>query len=276
MKAIILAAGQGNRLLPLTKDTPKCLLNISGTSILEYQLVTLASCGINDVVIIGGFRMDKLSDYAHRYAAIHGLNLKLKMINNTEYYQTNNLYSLWLARNEMTTDFLVINGDNVFERNALIKVMKHSQTEATVAIHRQFRYDNEDMKVRIQGPQVVEISKSIDNFAAHGESIGLRAFRHTGVEAFRQAVIETNNEDENRQAFFVKAIQRMIDRGHQVGYVDVSEYKYGELDFPGDLVTLEKEMAPLMLRNLVHYSNPASLYARTLRSLPQINVKKAG
>ena len=64
MKAIILAAGQGKRLLPLTQDTPKTLLNISGTTSLEYQLVTLASCKVKEVVLVGGFRVDKLKDYA--------------------------------------------------------------------------------------------------------------------------------------------------------------------------------------------------------------------
>lgn len=268
MKAIILAAGQGSRLLPLTKETPKCLLNISGTTILEYQLVTLHSVGIKDVVLIGGFRVDKLRDYALRYVAAHGLDLRIKVINNREYDVTNNLYSLWLAREEMTTDFVVINGDNVFDRKALQKVIRQSDQSASVAIHRNPSYDNEDMKIRLVGGQVVEISKQIDNFEAHGESIGLRAFRGAGVLAFRYGLDMAMVEDVKRKSFFVKAIQHMIDAGHRVGYVDVTEYKYGELDFPEDLKALEVEMSSMMKQAIM-------MYTPALQNEPVAKLKRA-
>ncbi len=275
MKAIILAAGQGKRLLPLTQDTPKTLLNISGTTILEYQLVTLASCNVKEVVLVGGFRVDKLKDYAERYIALHGLDLKLKVINNKDYAITNNLYSLWLAKDEMTSDFLVINGDNVFDRRAIVKMIQQKDITAAVAIHKNPSYDDEDMKVRIVGSNVVEISKGIDNLAASGESIGLRLFRGKGVAAFKYAMDLAMIEDVRRNAFFVRAIQHMIDMGHNVGYVEVTEYKYGELDFFEDLKSLEVEMAGMMKQTIMMHTNPASLYAISLQPYRASGMKKA-
>jgi choline kinase len=275
MKAIILAAGQGKRLLPLTQDTPKTLLNISGMTILEYQLVTLASCNVKEVVLIGGFRVDKLKSYAERYIALHGLDLNLKVINNKDYAITNNLYSLWLAKDEMNSDFLVINGDNVFDRRAIVKALQQKDVTAAVAIHKNPSYDDEDMKVRITGSNVVEISKGIDNLQASGESIGLRLFRGKGVAAFKYAMDLAMIEDVNRNAFFVRAIQHMIDMGHNVGYVEVTEYKYGELDFFEDLKNLEVDMAGMMKQTILMHTNPASLYAISLQPYRASGMKKA-
>ena len=275
MKAIILAAGQGKRLLPLTQDTPKTLLNISGTTILEYQLVTLASCNVKEVVLVGGFRVDKLKDYADRYIALHGLDLKLKVINNKDYAITNNLYSLWLAKDEMTSDFLVINGDNVFDRRAIVKMIQQKDITAAVAIHKNPSYDDEDMKVRIAGSNVVEISKGIDNLAASGESIGLRLFRGKGVAAFKYALDMAMIEDVKRNAYFVRAIQHMIDMGHNVGFADVTEFKYGELDFFEDLKNLEIEMSGMMKQSIMMHTNPASLYAISLQPYRSAGMKKA-
>lgn len=276
MKAFILAAGQGSRLLPLTSETPKTLLNVGGTTILEYQLVTLASCGIREVVLIGGFRMDKLQDAARRYAAVHGLDLTLKFVYNSEYDVTNNLFSLWLARQEMTGDFVVINGDNVFDRRALQRAMTQRESSVVLAIHQNAEYDDEDMKVRIAGTRVTEISKQIDNHLASGESIGLRVFHGNGVEGFKHAMDMVMIEDVERKAFFVKAIQHMIDCGHVVGYSDVTEFQYGELDFHEDLKNLEMTMSALMVQTILLHTNPAGMYARSMQLYQNPAMRKAG
>ncbi len=256
MKAFILAAGQGKRLEPLTHDTPKCLVSIGGTTILEYQLVTLSSSNIKDIVIIAGFRADKIKEAVKRYVIAHNLDIRVKIIVNPEYDCTNNLYSLWLARGEINGDFAVINGDNVFERESLLKTLRQNDAHAVVAIHKSASYDNEDMKVRITGSHVIEISKRIDNNLASGESIGLRIFRQGGVMAFKEAMDEAMSRPNARRSFFVEAIQIMIDKGHHVGYTDVTEYQYGELDFPADLKHLEQSFSLYMIQNIYMYSNP--------------------
>lgn len=260
MKAFILAAGQGKRLEPLTSETPKCLLNINGATILEYQLVTLASVGIRDIVIIAGFKAEKVKEAVRRYIILHRLDIRIKIIINQDYETTNNLYSLWLAREEMNDDFMVINGDNVFARESLLKTLRKNDAHAIIAIHRHPSYDNEDMKVLTAGSHVLQISKAIDNQKANGESIGLRLFRNHAVPAFRQALDQAMTLPNARQLFFVHAIQIMIDNGYHVGYADVTDYQYGELDFPEDLKRLEKSFSLYMIQNIYAYSNTYARY----------------
>lgn len=255
VKAIILAAGNGSRLSPLTDNTPKCLLDISGSTILEYQLVMLAGCGIKEVVLVGGFCVEKLTEFARRYVTMHGLDIKLTVITNREYKKTNNLYSLWLAKDEMTSDFIVLNADNVFARDTLIRVLDEQRFDVSLAIHRHDRYDNEDMKVRIFGDRVVEISKQVDNHLADGESIGLRIFRNGGVTAFRQALDRAMMEDRMRNQYFVKAIGHLIETGCNVGYVDVSSNLYLELDFHEDLKHIRMAASDMMMQSILLNSN---------------------
>ncbi len=272
-KAFILAAGQGKRLLPLTEYTPKCLVNVNGTTILEYQMVTMASVGIKDVVLVGGFEAQKLKSMAEHYVTLHGLDMRVKMITNKDYAITNNLFSLWLAKEEMTTDFLVINGDNVFDRKAMLKVMQ-SKNAVTLAIHQNDSYDDEDMKVVVRDGCVTAISKQIPNDIANGESMGLRGFSGAGVHAFRNSLDHAMIEDVSRNSFFVKAIQHMMDVGENVGYVDVTEFQYGELDFFEDLRSLETALAPMMKQTILLHTSPAGVYANTLN--PNFMMKRAG
>ncbi len=274
-KVFILAAGQGKRLLPLTEYTPKCLVNVNGTTILEYQLVTMASVGVKEVVLIGGFEAQKLKSMADHYVALHGLDLRIKLIYNKDYAITNNLFSLWLAKEEMTSDFMVINGDNVFDRKAMIKVIQ-SKDAAVLAIHRNDSYDDEDMKVEIRNGRVVGISKQIPNDIANGESMGLRGFRGAGVNAFKNALDQAMIEDVTRNSFFVKAIQRMIDVGENVGYVDVTEYQYGELDFFDDLRHLETELSGMMKQTVLLHTNPMGVFAQTNGMYTSMRMKNAG
>ncbi len=63
MKAIILAAGQGTRLLPFTREHPKCLVPVGGKAILDHQLEALAAAGVEDVLVVGGYRIDRLEEH---------------------------------------------------------------------------------------------------------------------------------------------------------------------------------------------------------------------
>ena len=66
MKAVILSAGQGKRLLPLTADNPKCLLNIEGRSLIEWQINELAKCGIDQVSVVVGYHAERVEQLLHR------------------------------------------------------------------------------------------------------------------------------------------------------------------------------------------------------------------
>ena len=115
MKAVILAAGQGTRLRPLTNRLPKCLVQVNGKPILQYQLESLDRVGVQDCVIVVGFMEQQVrSRFGPRFG-----NVALTYISNKDFKETNNLYSLWLAKKHLLDDIILIEGDILYDRQLM-------------------------------------------------------------------------------------------------------------------------------------------------------------
>ena len=113
--AVLLAAGTGTRLLPLTKETPKCLTIVAGQPILGRLIDNLRSQGINRLVVVIGHLGDQIRDYLQRYAK----DMRIDYVTNPVYQTTNNIYSLWLAKEKIHEPFLLVESDLVFETSML-------------------------------------------------------------------------------------------------------------------------------------------------------------
>ena len=187
MKAIILAAGSGTRMYPYTHDKPKCLLDIGNISILEHQINNIRDCGINEVVIVVGFRFEKVEDFLRSY---DGLGMRINTLYNPFYQSTNSLVSLWIARSEFDEDLVVMNGDDVYEIGVLDKVLSVRDEKICLPIKRRPRYEREDMKVIVDDGKITKISKDISNGETSAESVGIRVFNDTGVELLKRAIEE--------------------------------------------------------------------------------------
>ena len=144
MKAIILAAGKGTRMAPYTHDKPKCLLDIGGISILEHQINSIRDCGITEIVIVVGFRFERVEDFLRSY---DGLGVRINTLYNPFYQSTNSLVSLWIARSELDEDIVVMNGDDVYEMGVLDKALSVGNGEICLPVKKRPRYEREDMKV---------------------------------------------------------------------------------------------------------------------------------
>jgi len=109
MRAIILCAGQGKRLRPLTNSIPKCLVELAGKTILEHQVEVLKSCGFdeNEISIVGGFNCQKLERF------------NIKVFTNKDYMETNMVHSLMTASEWFTDDILIAYGDIIFNQSTL-------------------------------------------------------------------------------------------------------------------------------------------------------------
>jgi choline kinase len=120
MQAVILAAGQGTRLRPLTDDRPKCLVEVQGKSLLRYQLEALSEVGMRECVIVVG----------HRAAQVRGAigprfaGMTVNYVENELFDSTNNIYSLWLARHEIREDMLLLEADVLFEPDLLTDLIE--------------------------------------------------------------------------------------------------------------------------------------------------------
>ncbi len=113
--ALLLAAGSGNRLQPLTDSIPKCLIEINGRPILERLIDNLCDNGFKRLVIVVGYMHHCIRRFVNEYAG----DLTIEFITNPLYQTTNNIYSLWLARNKIRESFLLVESDLVFESSQL-------------------------------------------------------------------------------------------------------------------------------------------------------------
>ena len=193
MKVLILGAGQGKRLLPLTEDIPKALLDIGGKRLIERQIEAFAACGITEFVVLTGYRADLMDQVLGQVEDISN-GLTIRTVHNPFYAVSDNLASCWMAREEMDGDFIQVNGDNLFKADMVEALIKAPQGPVTVVISRKREYDNDDMKVMLDGDRLTEIGKTLPLEAVNAEAVGMYRFSGEGPGLYR-GVLERAMQD---------------------------------------------------------------------------------
>lgn len=231
MRAIILSAGQGSRLLPLTADRPKCLIEFSGQTLLDWQLDALIANGIDDIVVVVGFRFDQVEA---RLAARGETRAAIRTLFNPFYQVADNLGSVWLALGEMAGDVLILNGDNLIPPTLVARALR-SKTPVSVTVDIKDEYDADDMKVRRTGERLTAIGKTLPVDSVDAESIGLLVFKGDGPRIFAQAVEAFMRTPEGTRSWYLKVIDRLA-ADIEIGTVSIAGEPWGEVDFPQDVV----------------------------------------
>jgi L-glutamine-phosphate cytidylyltransferase len=236
MRAIIIAAGKGTRLYPLTKNTPKSLIEVgNGITMLESQLHSLKENGIKDVTIIVGYKAEQIEAKIKKYANDFNINT----VYNPFYETSNNLISVWMAKHFMREDFITINGDDIFKPVVIENLLK-SEASITMVIDEKPGYDDDDMKVVHKNGLVLQVSKKISAEEANGESVGIIKFTGKGRQIYIDTLEEMVRDEENMNAFYLKAIQQIINKGYHVNFSMCKADDWGELDFHPDLVLIKQ------------------------------------
>ncbi len=235
VKAIILSAGQGSRLHPHTIVRPKCLVPIDGDrSILEVQLETLADCGVEEAVIVVGYGATQVEALL-RDRPVPGI--RARTIFNPFFQTSDNLMSCWLVRQEMCGDFVLLNGDTVFEHGVLDAVLYSPPAPITLTINEKLDYDDDDMKVSLGSDlRLSRIGKDLVQ-DVHGESIGLIAFRGEGPAVFRASLELAAREPSALTSYYLSVIDR-LSASVCVDTVAITGLWWQEVDTPEDLATL--------------------------------------
>ncbi len=229
MKLLILAAGKGERLGPLTKSIPKSLLPVRrGTTLLGMQLAHARRCGIKDVVIVIGYRGAQIEEH------LAELDDGARTLFNPFYDVSNNLVSAWLARNEMHDETILLNGDVVFHPDVMRRLLQAGNAPVNLVVDRKPDYDDDDMKVTIADGRVVAVSKTIPLERVDAESIGMMRFSREGAASFTATLEQMVRDPANRDVFYLAAIQRMAAKG-EVGFVECAPDEWAEIDFHPDL-----------------------------------------
>ena len=217
MRVIILSAGRGERLMPLTKDRPKSLIDLGGGhTILSRQLDAISKCGVSDVTIVAGYLAEQLEERALDHGC--GLGLAIEIQFNPFSWCSNNLVSLWFAKRRLEEgeQIVIVNGDDLFRSRVLSSLMDVDQAYGIAAVvSRKETYDAEDMKVVMNNQTIARISKQIRVTESHAESIGM--IRLSGNEECRRVAGQLEHmvrQERCRDLFWLECFNELIDQGH--------------------------------------------------------------
>jgi phosphoenolpyruvate phosphomutase len=234
-RAVILAAGFEQQLMPLIADRPKAMLEVKGRTILARQVETLSRCGVRDVVVVRGYQKERVS--------VQPGAARVRYVDNDRFAETGELYSLFQASAELDGPLVVLYGDIVFEPAILVRLL---QTQADVAVvvdrafHDAYRAGHVpsgplDLVVtetppngrRFVAPEggsrVLRIGPEVHAAEAHGEFIGVAMFSAAGTQALRAVHDElvAGRAEGLQRASLTHILQAMVDRQHAVIAVEI-------------------------------------------------------
>ena len=258
MKVIILAAGQGTRLRPLTDHCPKCMVEVNGKSIIERQLDTMHSWGIEDkdITIVAGYRNDVLKEKFK--------DTEVKFIVNKEYETTNMVCSLMCARNLMETedDILISYGDIIYNKEVLEKILKTEEDMSVVVDDGWYEYwsarcenplDDAETLMFDRNDYLTEIGqKTSDLNKVQSQYIGLMRFKGAGLQAVLDLSAEAERRSESGQAlwrtertyakmYMTDLLQGLIDENYKLKAVHIQRGWF-EIDDCDDLKVVESQL----------------------------------
>ena len=240
MKVIILGAGQGKRLLPLTQEVPKAMLDIGGRTLVRRQIDAFAACGLTEFVVITGYNAGLMEDLLAEIATETGLIIRT--VYNPFFAVSDNLASCWMARHEMDGDFIQVNGDNVFQADLAQCVIDGARGDVTVATNFKENYDADDMKVMMDGDHLTEVGKMLPVEAVDAEAIGIYVFKGNGGPAYRAVLEESMRDPAGLKQWFPAAVGTLA-KQIPIGVVNVGNREWSEVDFPVDLQATRQMVA---------------------------------
>ena len=236
MRGVILAAGKGSRLNGVAGDAPKCLVEVGGHSLIARQIDTLRAAGVDDIAVVVGAQQ-------HHVRRVCGKGLTY--IENTRYAETNSLYSLWMARPLLYEGFVVLNCDVLFHPALLEDLLTSRHENALLLGYREANqppFGDEEMKVRVRGGRVLDMSKTMDPAEADGENLGIVKFGARGAAALVDIMDGIVGEGRLRE-WAPRAFAEFAQQ-HPLHAIGTRGLPWIEIDFPEDYERAVNEVLP--------------------------------
>ncbi len=227
MKAIILAAGVGSRIKPLTDNCPKTLLKIGDNTILEMMISHIQDCGINEIIFVVGYLKEQIKDYVKTKFP----DLNASFVTNNKYAETNTGYSLMLAKDLIQdSGFIKFDADVVFDKEILKKLIE-CEHESCLCIDKNINLDAEEIKVIIDNQnRILNVNKTVNPKDAVGESIGIEKIsKETAKLLFKELELMMQDK-KNHQEYYEDAYERLIEKSVLFHALDISGLKWVEID----------------------------------------------
>lgn len=236
MQALILAAGQGQRLRD-PEGRPKCLRTVGGRPLIDHQISALAEIGIEDVVIVVGYEQDMVRD---------AVGAGARYVVNNRYAETNSMYSFLVAQSMLDQEVVVMNSD-LFFHPGLAATLCETPGDALL-------YDSdsggedEHMKVRVRHGRLVEMSKRMRPERVAGENVGMLKLSPRTMDQTATAARKILAQGGERE-WLASAVNRVA--AHRaIGCVDVSGWPWVEIDFREDLDRARDDVFPAVAEDL--------------------------
>lgn len=230
MKVIILSAGIGSRLSPLTKSVPKSMLLIdSNTTVLERTIKVINKNVDAEIIVVTGYCKEQIEKCVSNFN-------NCKTINNPFYRVTNSIASLWFARNEMDDDIIFINADVVVEED-LFKHMLEIKEESFVLYDSSIGMEA-DYKVAEKNGDVVVMSKELNKFS--GEYVGITKLSKADSVKLRNKVENMVDNELFNEWYETALVDMIFTEDFKLKAIDVSKYNWTEIDNVNDLIKAKK------------------------------------
>lgn len=236
LKAIILAAGVGSRIRPLTDNCPKSLLKIGDYTILEMMVSNIVKCGINEIVFILGYLENDIKNFMNTNFP----ELNVHFVTNEFYAETNTGYSLMLAEELVKdTSFIKFDADVVFDVE-ILKNLIESEYDNCLCVDKNINLDAEEIKIIVNAQNhVIKASKEVNPEDAIGESIGIEKISSATAKILFAELNTMMKDKKNHQEYYEAGYERLIDKNVIFNTLDITGLKWIEIDTLDDFAAAE-------------------------------------
>jgi choline kinase len=233
MIGLVLAAGPGRRLHPLTASLPKTLVPLSdGRTILDVAFTNLRAVGLEHVVVVTGFAAERVAERVPDLERRYGLRVELIVNDRAE--EWNNAYSLWLARATFGEGVLLVNGDTVHPPSIENDLIAARGADVLLAVDDEKTLGEEEMKILLSADGALRrISKNVDPAHAAGEYMGVALIEPAAAGPLADALEATWRRDPS--LYYEDGFQELADRGGRVEAMPIGAVEWVEVDDHADL-----------------------------------------
>ena len=246
MKAIILAAGVGQRLGKSAGDKPKCLLEFEGVSLLQRHLKILANYGLSEIIVVTGFQPKLISDSLNNFNSI-----ATRTVHNPD-YADGSLISMQIGLNSLSDerDILLMDADVLYDHRIIEKLLNTTH-ENCFLLDRDFIPGDEPVKLCVKNNQLIEFRKKIEpelSFDYQGESVGFFRFSHATAQQLINSARDYLDKGEKKQPYEECIRDLLLANPRQFGFEDISGLKWIEIDFPDDVDRANTTILPNIMQ----------------------------
>jgi choline kinase len=235
--AIILSAGQGSRLLPVTATIPKCLVEVGGRTLLERQLAALAEAGLKRALVVTGYRHEQVEEVLCRPQP-----LAAEARFNPFWAVASSIGSVWIARERLQRPFCLLNGDTLFDPAILAAALADPGAGLGLVVEPIEAASYDDMLVRVENGSVGAVSKSLPEAEATHRSLGL-VVAERGYADYAQELDTLIAERNGAGAYHHDILDRLA-RRWKVAAIERAAGFWQEVDRPEDIVVWRAEHEP--------------------------------